>query len=178
MAILLTLDDFKTGFHFLARSIDVDPIIQDYIDRYEESFIKRILGVDLGQKFIDDINGDDSDSSDMEERFQDLLDPFMEQDRDQRIYESNGFKDILASLVYYQYVADTASKHTLSGVALAQAETAGVFTPENQIEFAERKYNDATRHINAIQWLCVCKSPKVYPEFMGQKFKVISAKFL
>ncbi len=69
--ILLSTDDFNV-YYSIAQTTEKTALLQEYIDRYEESFIKKILGAELGQHFIDDIRGEDSDSGDIEPRFQNL----------------------------------------------------------------------------------------------------------
>ncbi|HKZ36116.1 MAG TPA: hypothetical protein VJ184_00595, partial [Chryseolinea sp.] len=99
--IILTLDDF-TGFQILARSIQNDPELQSYIDRYEKKYIHQLLGVTLGDLFIADLTmGVPSDP-----RFVAIFDTFSKQD-DCRIYDSNGIKDILTALVFYHYIFDS-----------------------------------------------------------------------
>lgn len=168
--ILLEIEDFEK-FHSLAQGTDDNPLLQSYIDRYEEKYIKLILGVILGQLFIDDIQGVDSDSAAIEDRFQKLLDKWFEQPID-CIYESTGMKDILASLVFYHYASDTQVRHTQSGVTLNQSEVSNTLSPEGAIRFGEMKWNDAIPSIHAIQWLCGCHDAETYPEYKGTKFEV------
>lgn len=168
--ILLEIGDFK-GFHSLAISIDNTPILQSFIDRFEESYIKRILGVELGQKFIDDIRGEDSDSSSIEPRFQAIIDPFIKQDCNRSIMESKGMRDLLAGLIYYEFVFSNQMKHTQSGATLNQSEVSDTATPQEAALFAEQKYNASLPSVYAIQWLCGTENFKDYPEFAGTYFR-------
>lgn len=170
--IILELADFK-NYHFLAHSNENDVVIQSYIDRHEESFIKKILGVELGQLFIDDIQGVDSDSSAIETRFQIILDAFIKQPLS-CIHESKGMRDVLASLVMYEYIMDTVAKHSQSGVVQPQAETSGVYSGAQQSTFAENKFNEAMISIWAIQWWVGVEDHDNYPEYKGITFSVIN----
>ncbi len=174
--ILLTTDDFNV-FYSIAQTAEKTALLQEYIDRYEESFIKKILGAELGQHFIDDIRGEDSDSGDIEERFQVLLDPFIKQPR-QEIHESKGMKSILSGLIFYHYIADTQIKHTQSGVVLSDVETAKAVSPENAARLGEQKWNDSVVSIRAIQWWCGHEDRKNYCEFKGTYFKPLYSPFI
>jgi len=83
--ILLTTTDFEQGELAIAQTNETTALLQTYIDKYEEVYIKRILGVSLGQLFIDDVQGVDSDSSAIESRFQILIDGFIEDKPEDKI---------------------------------------------------------------------------------------------
>jgi len=168
--IILELSDFD-NFYGIAQSIQQNPKLQAYIDRFEESYIKRILGVELGQKFIDDIKGDDSDSSALEDRFLAILEPFIKQDSCKHIHESKGMKAILAGLIYSEFVEDDQLKNSQSGVIINQSETSDVASVGNAFEFASAKWNSSVISIHAIQWLCGCFDIKTYPEYEGTYFR-------
>lgn len=168
--ILLELTDFDQNFQQLAKSAATDPVLQNYIDRYEEIYIKKILGVELGQKFIDDIKGDDSDSASIEARFQILLDGFIKQEG-ACIYEAKPFKDILASLVFFEYVSTTQARHTQSGVTLNQSEVSTAMSADQACRFAEQKYNNAIPSIKAVQLWCGCEDKDNYTEYAGVYFR-------
>ncbi|HKZ36478.1 MAG TPA: hypothetical protein VJ184_02430 [Chryseolinea sp.] len=166
--ILLTLADFD-GFYGLAKSIDNNPLLQEYIDRFEESYIKRILGVELGQLFIDDIKGEDSDSASIESRFQIILDPFQKQDGS--IYESKGMKKILAGLIYSEFVEDNQIFHSQSGATTNRAEVSDVLNPVTAAEFAATKWNSSVISIMAVQWWCETEDTTNYAEYDGTYFR-------
>lgn len=168
--IILELSDFD-GFYGLAQSNNNKKLLQEYIDRFEESFIKRILGVELGQLFIDDITGVDSDSSAIDARFQVILDKFIKQEKGSSNMESKGMKAVLAGLVYSEYVEDNQLLHSQSGVIINQTETSDVVNPVIAAEFAATKWNSSVVSIQAIQWLCGCKEAKTYPEYDGNYFR-------
>lgn len=177
--ILLELSDFNK-FYRLAQSDDVDPIIQDYIDRFEEVYIKKMLGVELGQLFILDIQGLDSDSAAIEERFQILLDGFIKQkDNDgDVVWQNIGMKNTLAGLVYYHYVIDTQGKHSQSGYILNKSEVSGTGSPQEAAGFAEEKWNGSLPSIYAIQWWCGCEDSDNYPEYNGVYFRPVYSNLL
>lgn len=168
--ILLTTSDFD-GFQSIAQSIASTPLLQIYIDRYEEIYIKKILGVTLGQLFIEDVQGLDSDSSAIEARFQALIDPFIKQDSSDRVLESKGMKDILASLIFFEFVSGTQIKHAQAGVINNQAEVSTIGSHEDATRFGEVKWNEALISIESIQWWCGAEDEANYPEYNGIYFR-------
>jgi hypothetical protein len=169
--IILQTSDFD-GFQSISQSISTTPLLQIYIDRYEKIYIKKILGVTLGQLFIEDIQGIDLDSSAIETRFQTILDPFIkQQDNDgDVIYENKGMKDILASLIFHEFVSGTQVKHGQAGVLNNQAEVSTIGSPEDATRFGEVKWNEALESIEAIQWWCGTEDEANYPEYNGITF--------
>ena len=168
--ILLTTDDFS-GFHGIATNPASLPLLQEYIDRFEQSYIMRILGVELGTKFIADIKGEDSDSSALEDRFEVIFNPFIKQDYCRHIMESKGMKDVLAALVFYEFISSTQAKSSQAGVITNQAEVSNIASPENAARFGEVKWNSALSSIEAIQWWCGVKDHANYPEYEGTYFR-------
>jgi len=168
--ILLTTDDFNL-FQSIAQSSNNTALLQEYIDRYEEVYIKRILGVTLGQLFIDDVQGVDSDSSAIEDRFQILIDGFIKQDSCDRVLQTHGMKDILASLIFYHFVSDTQVKHAQAGVINNQAEVSNIGSPEDAVRFGEIKWNGSLSSIEAMQWWVGIEDGANYPEYNGELFK-------
>lgn len=175
--ILVTLDDFS-GYYSLAQSVNTKPVIQNYIDRLEAQFIKRILGVELGELFIADVQGLDSDSSAIEDRFQVLIDPFSKQVKrgdfggwSNNIYESKGMKSILLGMIYSEYVSNEQVQHSQGGMINSQVETANAATPAEADRIGEVKWNDSLLSIIAIQWYCGCNQRATYPEYDGMYFR-------
>ena len=165
--ILLTKADFS-GFHLLAKSIAGNPILDDYILRYEESYIKKIFGVELGQIIIDSLP-EGSGSEEIPQRILDAINPFILQPI-QKIWESKGLVDILASLVYYHFICDTQPKHGQSGVVINQVEVGDIQGYQNAVRFAEKKWNNCLESIEAIQWYCGQEKKSNYPEYKGRRF--------
>ena len=169
--ILLTTTDFEAGELAIAQTNETTALLQTYIDKYEEVYIKRILGVTLGQLFIDDVQGVDSDSSAIESRFQILIDGFIKQDSSDRVLQSRGMKDILMAIVYYFFIGTTQIKHSQSGTITNSAEVSNILDPENALRSAESKWNDRLSDIEATQWWVGAEDEANYPEYNGEIFK-------
>lgn len=175
--ILVTLDSFKGKFA-LARTGDTDPVLQSYIDTYEEKYICDVLGVDLGKLLIAEIQFETGSGSDgLDTRFSEIVNPFIIQDatgqfkdwksQQARIFQSLGMVDMLTAFIYFHYVHETQVTHGQSGVALYMGESAQVLKPRESIRLAERKWNKAIATVDAIQYWCKFYKPEIYPEFKG-----------
>lgn len=160
-AVLVTLADF-TGILGIAKSIVTNPELQNYIDTNEGAYIRKILGVELGNLFIADLaNPSQAD------RFAALEDAFQVQDSCGHIYESRGLVFILTSMLYFDYVYDTQVRHSQSGTTKSDAETAKTSSTQGAFAKAAKRWNDALADIEAIQYRCTTELPATYPEFKG-----------
>ena len=154
----ITLSDYDT---LLARSVTIDPVLQEYIDRYENVYIRRILGVELGNIFI-------SEELAPSPRIQTLIDEIAEQDENfNEIHESQGMKAILINCILYHYVSETQATNSPSGGIVSLAETASVLGFENATRYGEVRFNEALEWIYTIQWFCGVFDTATYPEYDG-----------
>jgi hypothetical protein len=160
MAQLIAPSDFD-GFFALAKSTFKTPVLQDYIDRYHDITIRKLLGKDLGNLFIADIPAFPTP------RLATLNNPFTEQDNT-LIRESRGVKDLLLAVVFYYYHFDQQNQSSQSGVAKRDVEAGIVNSPENAARFAEKKWNDMIETWENIQWYCKTFDPAIYPDFKGE----------
>jgi hypothetical protein len=167
--LLVSVEDF-IGFHKLATVGADDDLIQVYIDRYEKQYIRQIFGVELGDLVIQAIE-DATDSSPYETRFANIINEFVAQSDCSVIYDSKGLMDILMSMIFYHYVADTQIKSARAGITQNLAEVSIIQSPGNATRFAEKKWNDSMESVAAIQWRCVTETPADYPEYDGIKLK-------
>lgn len=168
--ILVQISDF-TGRKELAKSGKTNPVLQDFIDDFEADYICKILGVELGELLIADVQAE-SGSDPLEDRFTALIEPFRIQSTCGKIYKSLGLKDILTSLIYYNYVPDRQVRQSQSGATTGSSETSTVLSPRAAMRSAEAVHNAALDSIEAIQWRCYEHGPDIYPEYDGQKFDV------
>lgn len=169
--IILQLSDFNKKYS-IAQSNNTDAALQECIDDFEASSIKKILGVELGTAFIAALAADPTPP--LPAKYVAIRDAFIEQSNNcKRIYESKGMKDALAAIVYYEYVSNDQAKHTQSGVVTNASEVSNIASPENAERLGEQKYNEALDTIWAIQWKCE-NDKETYPDYKGIKF---SAKY-
>lgn len=159
------------GQKLVAKSPHVTPVLQSFIDEYEATYIRRILGVELGNLLIEYIQAG-SGSNPPEERFDVLIEPFQMQDEGchSHIYESKGLADALTSFIYFHFICDTQQRHGQSGVAVSQSDTANVVSPRVAARKAESIFNTALDTVEAIQHKCRI-DPATYPEYRGIKIE-------
>ena len=165
--ILLETTDFDAGEYAIAQTNETTALLQTYIDKYEAPYIKRILGDELGLLFIEDIQGEDSDSEAVAARMIAIRDAFFIQEDSGCVHESEGMKEVLKAIVFYFFVSKTQVKHSQSGVITNAAEVSNIAQPENATRFAETKFNGALSSIEAIQWYCGTEESATYPEYEG-----------
>lgn len=158
----ITTEDFDT---ILAQSIETTEVIQEYIDRFENVYIRQILGVELGNLFIADANPGPATPP-----YDALEDAIIEQE-DGIIYESAGMKQILIYFILYEYVKGEQAKNSQSGGVIANAETSNVLGFENATRYGETRFNEALEWAHTIQWYCCTFKPTDYPEFDGVKIR-------
>lgn len=114
------------------------------------------------------------------DRYETLLNPFYEEDDSffnwfynecglrTNVHDSHGLKDLLLINIYYWYVSETQARHSQSGVMANQSENANVQSYVNANRMGESKWNNSGLDTwYAIRWLCLIKSPTIYPEYKG-----------
>lgn len=163
---LIEPDDF-TGIFQVPRQATTDVILQAYIDRYDNRYIRQILGAELGDEFIADLS-----NPSQEARFAVLQDAFSMDDEGLcgKIRYSEGLVFILTGLIYYHYVTENQLRVSQSGVIRPSSETSEVLSPRAAKRMMEKKRNSVLDSIEAVQWYCTTFAPEDYPEFNGQRF--------
>ncbi len=179
MGLLINADDF-VGFHAIATSAAIEDVIDAYIAKFEQKFIRQLLGPTLGNLFIADLA-----NTTQAPRFAVIEDAFSIQDNDVlvpvvmspteqnygKIYESEGMKEMLLSMIYFEYVSDRQVRQGQAGTAKSNVDTANVVGFQAAQRSAEKKWNDAIETSESIQWYCSIYKPADYPEFMGIAFE-------
>ena len=156
--IILTINSF-IHFYKIATKNTTEGLLQAYIDSNEELGIKQLLGVELGDLFIADlIAGVPQDA-----RFVAIFNPFIDDDA---LGQSKGMKAMLTSFVYYQYIKNSQSVSTQSGVSTLGTEAGKIVTFENAVRSAEVRFNDGLETFYSIRKY-IQENQSTYPEFKG-----------
>lgn len=187
--ILVQLSDF-TGQYQVARSNNIDPVLQSYIDREEKKTIYKVLGKELGDLIIAYIAANRLPNT---PRYNNILDPFYLKNTtfgnyfygrqvdnlNPSFYESAGLKDLLINTIYYYYVTETSSmKSVQSGLANPEVDTATGASAANIFRFAEQKWNASGYDTwLAIWWRCYVFENSTYTEYLGTIPKVRYGSF-
>jgi hypothetical protein len=157
--IIVQKSDF-VGFQSVARSTANDAILQACIDRNEKNYIYQILGVTLGDLFIASlVNGVPVGA-----RYLAIFNEINILDN-YTLHQSKGLKDILVSMIMWNYLTENAATDSQSGVMAMQSESANTSGFENVNRFAEKRWNDALENIDTITWYVYISQTATYPEY-------------
>lgn len=148
MSIIVNIDCFK-GFHHLPSSCKGEGRLQDYIDRYEDEYLRTLLGSELYQLFIDDL----VDGVPQNQDYLDWFNPFHEEIIAccvQEKVKSKGVKDMLTGFIYYHYVHSSQMRQTQTGTTIQRTNNSMKVGFLNNERDAEARYNEAVESYNAI----------------------------
>lgn len=164
MGIIISSNDFVNGEYLINNNDNTKQNLKDYITNYERTFIYELLGIELGDLFISDL--DAITKKPQTQRFIDIYEPVYFQ-KYGCIYQSKGIKEMLKGLVYAQFVSSQNFKNTING------NTQGIYQigETGQTVSAVRngvvqKYNKSVSSFKSIQFFIHTNS-SVYPEFEG-----------
>ena len=162
--IILQITDFEVGKFAVHRGMYSTPDFQSYIDKYEKRYILELLGANLGNEFIDDVQAGGGGIP-TEQRFVDILEP-IEFDYGMELIVSDGIKEMLKGFVYYEYLKDQVTQATANGLLTQKSENSesvsGLFTQ------LYTRYNDACRSYKGIQRYILTKRGD-YSGFNGRE---------
>jgi hypothetical protein len=158
MARFLTTDDFINKFEVTTGLYQNDKI-QSYLDRYEDEYLVKMLGVELYDLFIADL---DVNNEPQDIKFTNLFDPFNYQEGFSLLI-SRGIKDMLLGFLYFEYMKDLATQTTSVGVVKPEEQNSKVVSAHTPIYL---KYNESIKTYNAIQEY-ILLNMTTYPEFRG-----------
>jgi hypothetical protein len=174
-SILVKTTDF-TGLYAIAQTNYTTPIVQAYIDEFEKTYIRKLLGLELGDLFIATV----VNNAPVGARYLALFNPLAlqltglsigvqlngENYSSSRIFESRGMKEILKGIIYCLYVQGTQSHHSQSGVAKAMADVSVIMTGENAARMGEIRHNGIIADWEAVQYY-IHVNAATYPEYEG-----------
>lgn len=173
--ILLQTSDFEAGKYCIpdADSIYNEADVQETIDTYEKKYIYELLGVTEGDKFITWVQ---LTSPPVNVHYTKIKNSFSQDDSACfGIIQSLGMTEYLKAGIFYEYVKDSLEM-TPAGVVNTDTEAAKKQGPDQQMRFAENKFNDALDTAEAIQWYCQ-DNASAFPDFNGQRIAVKGSNF-
>ena len=162
--IILETTDFTAGFYQISQSDFSKSGLQLAIDCNEKSLILHLLGVELGNLFIADLDT----GVPQEQRFTDIFVAFDIQP-DDCIFSSKGMKKMLQGFIYFLYTIDLNIDTTDTGIVTSDNENSSIIPGGTLYRNADKRWNDSVISSEAIQAL-ICEDLTVYPEFKGQVF--------
>jgi len=178
-------EDYK-GFHKIFQSNK--DALEEYIARYERHYLIKLLGCELYDLFIADLDGANPDKP-QTQRFIDIFDPFCEDEgvirgnyvkvRGYGIfpdddcfsdcpyrYESKGIDDMLKGFIRFHFLRDQGTKVTEVGYSAHNSDT---FTGLQDATLTDRLstvWGESADTFNAISYR-ICDRLSDYSEYQG-----------
>jgi len=166
MSILgITYADFGKGKYELHKGMYEQQKINQYIDKYEKSYLIKLLGVDLFNLFVADL--DPVTFKPVTPIYLALYDSF-EYDDSCNIVISEGMIDVIKGFVYFQYLKDQTNQVWVSGSVQPVGENSDNVSTLNMMIYT--RYNDSIRSYKAIQQY-ICDNLNDYTDFNGKSLK-------
>jgi len=168
MSLYIQIADFK-GQSELAKDIFTTNDLQDYIDKFEVRLLQELLGCDLYTAFSTDFAIDGTKPTDP--KFTEIWDAFCKDDNC-TIRRSEGIKEMLSLLIYFEYLRDQPIKNNISGPQ--KNEQANSIQPVASETNIFTTYNEGLESYWAIQWI-ICDNPNAFDwtKFNGQNKEII-----
>lgn len=167
MPNLVEISDF-TGALAIPRDNTTKAELFDPIrDERQFELIYKMLGVTLGQAFINDL---DSNGVPQTAIYQTLYNSMIFQDDCDEIYESKGIKEMIKSYVYYYFVRELNNSPETTGVRTTKGENSDLNT---SVGFIVRRYNDAIAWAKTIQEY-IRQNDTDYPDYDGVELSFTS----
>ena len=182
--MFLQPSDFTVGIYLIATDCYDEANLQYYIDRFEKEYLQKLLGCELYQLFVDDLNGD-TPPAPTSQRFIDIYEEFCE-DSDfanivvrgygkfyeddcagcGKIWISKGMLDMLQGFIFFHYVRDQKYLNTPVGDVVNRNEVSREANGGELMFGVTERFNAAVESYQAIQYR-ICDNLGDYPEYKG-----------
>jgi len=156
-------EDF-TGKYAISQDNFTEDDLQEYLDKYEDEYLCDLLGADLFALFIADFSAGPPIVF-SEARFTKIFESFKIDD-DDLLVRSDGMKEMLLGLIYFEYVRDQVAQNTVSG-PVKPAKSISEQADTSALEIMNR-YNIGITTYQAIRWFILDEKPEDYPEENSQ----------
>ena len=132
MGLIIVKEDFVGKFD-LVKSINDK--IESYIETYEESYLRELLGINLFNLYKADV----ANHLPVTDSYLTITNPLYVEQSGYSIV-SNGIKDMLLGFIFFEYVRDNKIKQSMSGSVVN-----GVDSSNNDFtqEFLFQRYNES-----------------------------------
>tara|TARA_R110000772_G_scaffold51709_11_gene118623 strand:+ start:648 stop:1157 length:510 start_codon:yes stop_codon:yes gene_type:complete len=155
--------DFKAGKYELHTGMYDQARIQDYIDLYEKPYLIKLLGAELFDEFEADFIAGIGIPTEV--RFQKILNPFHE-DYNFQVIISEGMKEMLLGLIYFEYAKDLSNQMTNNGLVKPVGENSKNISSLNAMYYT--RFNRSVRTWRAIQCFIYAVKSEDYSNRNGQ----------
>jgi hypothetical protein len=165
---ITTLDDYKVGYFKLPFNDSNLKDLQSFIDRQELGYLEDLLGCELAQLFIDDL--DSITNLPVTQRFIDIYNRFCYESNCLQI-KSNGLNEVLKSFIWSDYIRYIQTPQTLVGTKQNNSEVS--INLGLQASRITEVYNNGIDSYCAIQYF-INDNISNYPEYEGVSKKYTS----
>lgn len=155
----LTPQDFILKYKLSLAFNDGEDLINEYITLYEKPTMYKLFGIDLCNTIYQEFED--------EQIYQILAEPIVFEHCD-KTYTTNGFKDVLLSFVYFNFVRNQINTSTSIGLMAPKVEAGMPANDKNTNAFVY--YNEAVRQANNLG-LYVKQNKDTYPTYKGEYFE-------
>lgn len=163
MARFVAVTDFESG-EFLISLQDQNANLEAVIDRLEEEVLQDLLGKELYDLFIADLDGSPTiPQAPLTARFLDIYNPIFE--TDPIFIRSEGFIKMLQMFIWFEYTKGLGKQNTPVGYVQNEFEN-GVNLSANAAS-VELEYNRGVKSFRAVLDFIVQNST-TYPEYNGR----------
>lgn len=160
----ITPENFKTGRFKIAVNVHKEADLQSYIDTFEKMYLQDLLGCDLYELFIADLDASGMPQSQI---YIDIYRSFCYDDDGCGLKRrSEGMVQMVKEFIFFEYVRNQKVENGNNGNVVNMAEASReALNIETDIYDA---YNEGLKSYWAIQWY-VCEHSEDYPKYNGER---------
>jgi hypothetical protein len=159
MSYIVSITDFETGTTAIATDNFTEEELQTAIDTYELTLLYEMLGVELCDLFIADLD----DGEPQTQRFIDIFNAWFK-DINGDLIQSLGIKQMLVKWIFFFYVRQQSQVNTISGNE--QSESSINYFSKMGFATLVNEYNYCISTFKSIQRYIIANG-STYPEYKG-----------
>lgn len=159
--------DFQQGFYRIPTTQYTQGELVSAINKYEPIYLAYLLGVELSELFIADLDGNGVPQT---QRFIDIYEEFIKEIHC-KIENSIGIKKMLIGFIYYEVMINRNYVPTEGGNVASLKENANLLSYHNNSRVAEIRFNESKFSADSIQRY-ICDNIETYPEYEGKKIEI------
>lgn len=165
--MIVKTTDF-TGFYAISQNKFDKDALQAYIDQYEKDYLQDLLGCELYDIFIADLDVNGVPQTVIYQTIYNELcvDESLYTCTCDKVKRSSGIKQMLKGFIYYHYIRDQRLKNTISGTIVNDNENSVQASTNELITLIHRRYNDSINSYKAIQSY-IDYNFSTYPDYKG-----------
>lgn len=168
MSSIVQTSDFQTGEFTIPVNTYTSSNLQAYITRLEREWLIKLLGAELYALFFADLTGTPAEPQTA--IYTTIFEQGAWDDILADVLISDGMVKMLKGIIFYEYVKDSNSMATISGMVTNANENSTVENKEKGSQILTQKYASAISTFNAIQ-AYINDNLSDYPDFNGMTIK-------